>query len=205
MNQCLSRLCNFCGFCNEYLMIMPDSSMSPHFLHPMQNYDQTNVCATMPCQPCCISHRGSREISPTTNRKRNHFSSTWFMALNPDKEKEKNGHPSTVCTQWSQLILQSASLSRIPWIRSCSHPLDHVSRCLSSVSPSLMTLPNLQTPFSCIHCKQSSQARQASAQLSKFLTEFLSTSDSSSQAFFEFSSASSAGAMNSLSLEMLFQ
>lgn len=157
-----------------------------------------------PYQPFCGSHHASREISPTTNPRRNHFSSTWFTALDLEKEM-KDGCPRTERAQWSQLILQSASLSRIPWIRSCSHPLDHVSRCLSSVSPSLMTLPNLQTPSSCIHCKQSFQARQASAQLSKFLTEFLSTSDSSSQSFLDFSSASSAGAINSLSLEMLFQ
>lgn len=159
----------------------------------------------MTYQPFCTIYHASRVRIPTTNRKRSHFSSTWFMVLGPEKEKEKNGRPSTERAQWSQLILQSASSSRIPWIRSCNHPLDHVSRCLSSVSPSRMTLPSLQTPSSCIHCKQSFQARQASAQLSKSLTEFLSTSDSSSQAFFDFSSESSAGAIYSLSLEMLFQ
>jgi hypothetical protein len=127
------------------------------------------------------------------------------MVLDPDARKEKTRYPSTECAQWSQLGLQSARLSRIPCIRSCSHPLDHVSRCLSSVSPNLTSLPSLQTPSSCIHCRHSFHARQASAQLSKFLTEFLSTSVSFSQAFLSFSLASLEGAMNSLSLEMLFQ
>jgi heme/copper-type cytochrome/quinol oxidase subunit 3 len=61
-------------------------------------------------------------------------------------------------SQSSQLILQSANFPRIAWTRSCIHPLDHVLPALSSVSPNLTTLPNLHTPSSYCHCRQSSHA-----------------------------------------------